>query len=108
MICCCLSISFDPALQGQAPSPVEYPAFHRFATRFLAEVPALPCMANLQENSLLLILITGNRTSCPTYALAISGNSPAGLPMPCVASAVNDLGSFALSGGQRNFGKGAV
>jgi hypothetical protein len=55
--CGCLSISFDPALHDQAPSPVEHAAFYRFATRFLAEVPALPYMANLQEDSLLLILM---------------------------------------------------
>jgi hypothetical protein len=57
LFCGCLSITFDPALHGQAPSPVEHPAFHRFATRFLAEVPSLPYMANLQEDSLLRILM---------------------------------------------------
>lgn len=55
--CGCLSISFDPALHGQAPSPLEHPAFHRFAARFVTEVTSLPYMANLQEDALMVILM---------------------------------------------------
>jgi hypothetical protein len=55
--CGCLSISFDPALHDQARSPLEHPAFHRFAVRFLAEVPSLPFMANLEEDALLVVVM---------------------------------------------------
>ncbi len=55
--CGCLSLSFDPELYREARSPLEHPAFHRFASRLLAEVPALPFMANLQEDALLMILM---------------------------------------------------
>jgi hypothetical protein len=55
--CGCLSISFDPALHSQSPSPLQHPAFHRFARRFLTEVPALPYLADLQDNALLIIVM---------------------------------------------------
>ncbi len=55
--CGCLSLSFDSALHGQAPSPLEHPAFHRFACQFLAEVPALPYLLDLQDNALLVIVL---------------------------------------------------
>jgi hypothetical protein len=46
---------------------------------------------------------TGNSTSYRTCAPVICGNFPAGLPMPCAASAVNAPTSSALSGNKLNF-----
>jgi hypothetical protein len=56
-LCGAVSLSFDPAIRMVAPSALEHPAFHDFATKLIETMPSIAFLLNLEENSLLLLAL---------------------------------------------------
>lgn len=56
-LCGAVSLSFDPDIRILAPSALEHPAFHDFATKLIETMPAIAFFLNLEENALLLLAL---------------------------------------------------